>query len=128
MWVEHTPAMSAATGETRDNSSYQCLSIGSRDSAKTSTAAATNASASSASQAPSAAMIRARSSSAGSKSWRRATNVSTRLRRSGSKYRASRVASIDVNTRKGLRASSFASIGRNPVDTTGIGERAWRRS
>ena len=71
MWVEQTPAMSAATGDTRDNSSYQCLLIGSRDSANADTAAPTNASASSTSQAPSAAIFRARASNAGSNSWRR---------------------------------------------------------
>ena len=43
MWVEPTPAMSAATADTRDNSSYQDLSIGSRDSANAATAAATKA-------------------------------------------------------------------------------------
>ena len=41
MWVELTPAMSAATADTRDNSSYQDFSIGSRDSANAATAAAT---------------------------------------------------------------------------------------
>ncbi|CPB09630.1 Uncharacterised protein [Mycobacterium tuberculosis] len=38
------------------------------------------------------------------------------------------MASIEVNTRNGLCASSFASIGRNAVDTTGIGDSAVRRS
>src|ERR1700743_1215977 len=128
MWVEPTPAMSAATGDTRDSLSYQDFSMGSRDSAKAATAAPTNAGASSASQAPSAAMMRARASSAGSNSWRRFRNASTRRRRAVLEYRASAVASMDVNTRNGLRASSFESTGRNAVDTTGTGDRADRKS
>ncbi|SKV64879.1 Uncharacterised protein [Mycobacteroides abscessus subsp. abscessus] len=38
------------------------------------------------------------------------------------------MASIDVNTRKGLSANSFSSIGRNAVETTGTGDAASRRS
>ena len=41
---------------------------------------------------------------------------------------ASAVASIEVNTRNGLRSSSSGSIGRNAVDTTGTGDAASRRS
>ena len=55
-------------------------------------------------------------------------SVSTLARRSASKNRASAVASIDVNTRKGLRSNSIASMGRNAVDTTGTGDSASRRS
>ena len=66
--------------------------------------------------------------SAGSNSWRAPTNRSTRARKSGEKKRASAVASIEVNTRNGLRANWSASIGRNAVDTTGTGDAASRRS
>ncbi|BCI90739.1 hypothetical protein NIIDMKKI_59450 [Mycobacterium kansasii] len=108
MWVLPIPAMSAATADTRDSSSYQDLSIGSRDSANAATAPATKTCASAASQPPSAAITRARASSAGSNNCRCARKFCTRLRSPASKNRLSPVASIDVNTRNGLRASSFA--------------------
>ena len=59
MCVVVTPAMSAATADTRLNSSYHPRSIGSRDSANAATAAATNRAARSRSAPPSDAMRRA---------------------------------------------------------------------
>jgi hypothetical protein len=128
MCVVRTPAMSAATADTRASSSCQPRSIGSRDSAKADTAAATNRSARVESAPPSSAMRRASAISAGSNNCRAPMNRSTRSRKSGEKNRASAVASIEVNTRNGLRANSPVSIGRNAVDTTGTGEAASRKS
>ena len=105
MCVVVTPAMSAATAETAVSSSYQPRSIGSRDSANAATAAATNFSARSGSAPPAAAMRLASAINAGSNSRRSARNRSTRPRSSGEKKRASAVASIDVNTRNGLRSN-----------------------
>ena len=56
MWVDRTPAMSAATADTCDSSSYQPVSIGSRDSANAAVARATKSSASSAAAPPAAAI------------------------------------------------------------------------
>ncbi len=130
MWVVVTPAMSAATAETADNSSYQPRSIGSRDSAKAATAAATNCSAPRGGSAASSGDPARVGDQRRVEQLASARNRSTRPRRSAAKNRASAVASIEVNTRKGLRASSSASIGRNAVDTTGTGgvPRAGRRS
>ncbi len=80
--MEQTPAMSAATADTRDSSSYQDRSIGLPDNANDATAAATNGRAASSAQA---AMLRARASNAGSNSCRCARKLSTRARRSRSK-------------------------------------------
>ena len=129
MWVDRTPAMSAATDDTRVSSSYHALSIGSRDSANAATAAATNSCARSAGAAPLAAMRRAPMISPGSNRFLAARKASMRLPQiAGRRSAASAVASIEVNTRNGLRASSSASIGRNAVETTGTGDSASRRS
>ena len=129
MCVVVTPAMSAATAETAVSSSYQPRSIGSRDSANAATACGDERlGPRRALRRPPAAMRLASAINAGSNSWRSARNRSTRPRSSGEKKRVSAVASIDVNTRNGLRASSSASIGRNAVDTTGTGGVASRRS
>ena len=128
MWVVLTPAMSAATADTCDSSSYQPRSTGSRERAKAAVARRTKSSACSGVVPPVAAMRRASAMSAGSNSRRASRNRSTRVRNSGLKKRVSAVASIEVNTRKGLRSNSVDSMGRNAVDTTGTGDAASRRS
>ena len=64
-----------------------------------------NAGARSGSAPPSAAMRLASAISAGSNNWRAPMKRSTRSRNPGEKKRASPVASIEVNTRNGLRAN-----------------------
>ena len=120
--------MSAATADTRISSSCQPRSIGSRERANAETAAVTKRRARSGSAPPSTAMRLASAISAGSNNWRAPMNRSTRSRNPGEKKRASPVASVEVNTRNGLRANWSVSIGRNAVETTGTGDAASRRS
>ncbi len=129
MWVELTPAMSAATADTPDNSSYQDLSIGSRESAK----AADRRGDEIRRRLGVAAAVGGDQPRLGQQGRVEQLAALEERRPRGradpaSKKRGSAVASIEVNTRNGLRASSSASMGRNAVDTTGTGDGALRRS
>ena len=129
MCVAGTPPMSAATAEIASRWSYQARSIGSVESAKDAVASSRKRSASAAASPPSATDRSASASASGANSSRSATNTSRRCCVAVSKNRRSSVTSIEVKTRNGLRASSWVSVGRKAVDTTGTElEDASRRS
>ena len=116
-----TPAMSAATPETAESSSYHGWSIGSGDSANAAVARSRKRPESAGDRPPSASDRSASSSSAGGNSVRAPMNRCTRACSSASKNRRSSGTSTEVKTRNGLLASSSRSTGRNAVDTTGSG-------